>query len=60
MKRYRIVDKKQFCSGIITIAATLVLLWYALSYGEIFIKNTTPNPQYSSTNFFTMMMEVIK
>ena len=60
MKRYKIVDKKQFCIGITTIAAILVMSWFALSYGEIFIKNSAPNPQYSSVNFFSIMMDVIK
>ena len=60
MKRYKIIDMKQFISGIIAIIACLVLVWFAMSYIEVLYKHWSPNPQYSSTNFFSIMLEVIK
>lgn len=51
MKKYKIVDKKQFCSSVITIIACLILMWWAINYIEIICKNTSPNPDYSSMNF---------
>ena len=51
MKKYKIVDKKQFCSSIIAIIACLILMWWAINYIEIICKNASPNPDYSSMNF---------
>lgn len=46
----KIVDKKQFCSGIITIIACLALAWFVINYIEILCKHGAPNPNYSTMN----------
>lgn len=32
--------------------ATLILIWVALSWCEVFMKNLDPNPTYLPINFF--------
>ena len=41
-------------SFIITTISIIILLWFAISWVEIIIKNVEPNPQYWEYNFFDM------
>lgn len=46
-------------SKIFYITCICFVLWFGLSYFEIHIKNSTPNPQYSEYNCFTVIYEFI-
>ena len=41
---------KKILSNVIATIATIILIWYALSYVEILCKHGNHNPQYSDKN----------
>ena len=44
--------------NIIVMISLMFLLWVGLSYGEVLFKNLDFNPEYSSMNIFTILMNM--
>ena len=43
--------------NITCIMLTVVFVWAIVSWGEIVLKNTTSNPQYSDFNLIVMVLD---
>lgn len=51
---------KKIVSTTITILSVAFILWAALSWGEVVLKNKQESPTYSQANLFVILTDAVK
>lgn len=50
------MKSRKFVSNIMVALSIILYMWLGVSYGEIVIKNTSPNPEYSKNNIIVNLV----